>query len=66
MEKLLAGQIVPRLEAMERCLSAGLGHSSIEGSERNNPLGSKGVRVLSKFSRKTNRSCGYSGYPKGE
>ena len=49
---------------MEWRFSASLGHSSIEGSGGNNPLGRRGVRVLSKFSRKTNRSCGYSDNPK--
>ena len=48
----MTGQIVPRSEAMELCFSAGLGHSSIGGSGRNNPLGSRGVRVLKKCSRK--------------
>ena len=41
------------------------GHSSIGRSGENNPLERKGVRVLTKFRRRKDRSCGYSGYPKG-
>ena len=42
------------------------GHSSIIGrSGENSPLERRGVRVLTKFSRRTYRSCGYLGYLKG-
>jgi hypothetical protein len=42
------------------------GRSSIGRSGENSPLENMGVRVLTKFNRRTDRSCGYSNYPKGE
>ena len=39
------------------------GHISIGRSGENSPLERRGVRVLTKFSRTTNRNYGYSNYP---
>ena len=61
----MTGQIVPNIRGNEMMFISRFGRSSIGRSEGNNPLERRGVRVLTKFSRRTNRSCGYSDYAKG-
>ena len=39
------------------------GRCSLGRSGENNPLETRGVRVLTKFRKRTNRNCGYSDYP---
>ena len=48
----MTGQIVSGSEAMRGCLSGGFGHCSWEEVEKTIPLESRGVRVLTKCSRR--------------
>ena len=52
MEKLVIGQIVPGSEALRWYLSGVFGHCSWEEVEKTIPLESRGVRVLTKCSRR--------------